>query len=82
MKAIEMLKKNPQRFPSWNLNEDADIFWSDISALEDHGFFDPWFQRINIRSAKRNYNRVGEIASYTYTTEFNGYPFELVILNE
>lgn len=77
-----MLKKSPIQFLVWNLNEDTNVFWSDITTLEDNGFLDPWGQRINVKSAKKQYNSVGDIIEYRLTTEYQDHPFELVILNE
>lgn len=87
MKSRELLNKFPMRFLVWNLNEDTGVFWSDLSVLEDNdlegrGLLDPWEQKINLRHAKRITNGGGDVIEYHLTAECQGYPVELVILNE
>jgi len=85
MKAREMLNKWPMAFLVWNLNEDTNVFWSDLTTLEDNGegvLMDPWRQRINLRSAKRQLNGGGDIIAYEVAGEFQGYPITLIIVNE
>jgi hypothetical protein len=82
MKAQELLIKHPPQFLVWNLNEDTGVLWTDLSLLEDNGFFDPWGQRINISTAKQIRNRLGDVTQYHVIAECQGYPVELVIVNE
>jgi hypothetical protein len=82
MKARELLNRHPMRFLVWNLNEDTNVFWSDISTLEDNGFFDPWGQIVNIKSAKKVRNRDGDVIEYQISSEFEGHPVEMTVVNE
>ena len=85
MKCRELLDKWPMQFLVWNLNEDTNVFWSDLSTLEDNNegiLLDPWAQRINLKTAKRITNSPGDTIEYQVSTEFQGYPIDLVILNE
>ena len=66
----------------WNLNEDTNVFWSDISTLEDNGFFDPWYQKIDLRMARKIRNSVNEIIEYHLVGDIQGYPIDIVIVNE
>jgi len=82
MKAREMLDKWPMQFLVWNLNEDTNIFWSDLTTLEDNGeglLLDPWRQRINLRSAKKQFNGGGDTIAYEVSSSFQGYPVELCV---
>ncbi len=82
MKSRELLNKYPMRFLVWNLNEDTGVFWSDLTTLEDNGFFDPWGRKLSLAGSRRNKNSVGDTISYTIESEFQGYPVEIVIMNE
>jgi len=82
MKASELLKKWPAKFLVWNLNEDTEVFWTDTQTLEENGFLDPWGQRISLQSARRVKDRWGDLREYRIESEFQGYPIELVIINE
>lgn len=85
MKSREMLDKWPMKFLVWNLNEDSGVFWTDLTTLEDNGegvLMDPWGQRISLRGAKRKLNGGGDTIEFHITSEFQGYPVELVVLNE
>ena len=70
------------QFLVWNLNEETGVFWADVSILEDNGFLDPWGQKINLSTAKKVRNRVGDITQHQLLTECEGYPVELVIMEE
>lgn len=82
MKTRQLLNKYPMTFLVWSLNEDTGIFWVDLTTLEDNGMLDPWGQRISLRGAKREYNRVNDVISYHLDSEIQGYPVELVVMNE
>jgi hypothetical protein len=82
MKAKDLLERYPQSFLVWNLNEDTGVFWTELTILEDNGFLDPWSQRITLRSAKRIPNSAGDTVEYRLTSDFQGYPVELSIINE
>ncbi len=82
MKIMELIRRYPIQFLIWNVNEDTEIFWSDISTLEDNGFYEPWHQRIDLRSAKRVLNSFGDIVEYRLWVEYQGLPVELVIMND
>ena len=80
-----MLDKWPMKFLVWNLNEDNDVFWSDLTTLEDNGegvLLDPWGQKINLVSAAKKKNAYGDTTEFHITGEFQGYPTSLIILNE
>jgi len=83
MKTRQLLNKHPMTFLVWSLNEDTGIFWVDLTTLEDNGMMDPWGQRISLRKARREYNRgTGDIVSYHLESEIQGWPVELVVMNE
>ncbi len=70
------------QFLVWNLNDDTGIFWSEMSILEDNGFLDPWGQKINLNTAKKIRNKVGEVVQHELFTECEGYPVSLIIMEE
>lgn len=70
------------QFLVWNLNEDTGIFWANLSDLDDNGCFDPWGQRINISTAKKIRDRAGETTQYHLIGECQGYPVDLIVMNE
>ena len=83
MKTKEMLQKWPARFLVWNLNEDTGILWTELTTLEDNGFFDPWGQKIALKGARRVTDRLsGDVVEYHIETEFQDYPVELIVTNE
>ena len=82
MKATELLKKYPQSFLVWNLNEDTGVFWTDLTTLEDNGFMDPWGQRFSLRSSKKVHNSAGDVIEFRTSADFQGHPVELSIINE
>lgn len=82
MKATDLLKKFPQSNLVWNLNEDTSVFWTEMTTMEDNGFADPWGQRFTLRGAKRISNSAGDTIEYRITSDFQGYPIELSIMNE
>lgn len=86
MKAREMLNKWPMLFLVWSLNEDTNVFYCDLSVLEENGdglLLDPWEQRLNLKSAKRLTNASGDtVLEYRIETEYQGRPVSLSIVNE
>ena len=82
MKATELLKRYPQSNIVWNLNEDTGVFWTELTIMEDNGFLDPWGQRFSLRGAKKVPNGAGDTIEYRVSSEFQGYPVELSIMNE
>jgi len=82
MKATDLLKKFPQSNLVWNLNEDTNVFWTDLTIMEDNGMLDPWGQRFTLRGAKKVPNAVGDTVEFRVSTEYQGYPVELSIMNE
>jgi hypothetical protein len=85
MKARELLNKWPMVFLVWNLNEDTNTFWSDMATLEENSdgtLLDPWGQRISLLSATKKRNAYNDITEFHITSEFQGYPTTLIILNE
>ena len=82
MKATQLLKKFPQTNLVWNLNEDTGVFWTELTIMEDNGFKDPWGQRFSLDSAKPIPNGAGDTIEFRITSDFQGYPFELSIVNE
>lgn len=81
MKLTDLVKRYPITNLVWNTNADTDIFWSEVSVLEDNGFYDPWGQRINLRSGKKVFDREGDVVEYRLWSDYQGIPFELVIAN-
>lgn len=86
MKATEMLKKWPMQFLVWDVNEDTNVFFAELSVLEENGegrLMDPWCQRLNLKSAKPVFNQSNDtVVGYRLFSEFQGYPIELSIINE
>ena len=82
MKAKELVTQYPPAFPVWEINEDTNIFWCDLSTLEDQGMKDPWGRKIRLNDGKKIKNSVQEITEYRLNTELEGYPVELVVVNE
>jgi hypothetical protein len=82
MKTRELLNKFPMTFLVWNLNEDTGVFWTDLTTLEDNEFRDPWGQRISLREARRQRNRVNDVVAFHIDSEFQGHPIELIVMNE
>ena len=81
MKIIDLIKRYPITNLVWNVNEDTEIFWSEISVLEDNGFTDPWGQRINLKSGTKVFDSEGDVVEYRLWSDYLGNPFELVIVN-
>ena len=81
MKLRDLIKRYPISNVIWNVNADTDIFWSEISVLEDNGFADPWGQRINLKSGREVFDREGDILEYRLWSDYQGVPFELVVVN-
>lgn len=81
-----MLNKWPMRFLVWDLNEDTNLFFAELSTLEENGegvLQDPWGQRLNLRHAKKIFNSAGDtVLEYRFSSEFQGYPIELSVINE
>ena len=75
------MKRYPISNLVWNANADTDIFWSEISVLEDNGFTDPWGQRINLKSGRKVFDREGDVVEYRLWSDYQGVPFELVVVN-
>lgn len=82
MKATDLLKKFPQSNLVWNLNEDTNVFWTELTVMEDNGFFDPWGQRFTIQGAKRIRNGADDTIEFRINSDYNGYPIELSVMNE
>lgn len=82
MKSTELLKKYPQSFLIWNLNEETSVFWTELSILEDNGLRDPWGQKITLRGAKRVSNSANDVVEFRIIADCQGYPVELSIINE
>jgi len=82
MKSRELLSKYPMTFLVWSLNEDTGVFWVNLTTLEDNGFFDPWGQRVILKTAQKVKNRWDEVTEFRIESEFQGYPIELVVINE
>lgn len=71
------------QFLVWNLNEETGVFWSDLTILDDNGGFDPWGRKFSPETdGKAIKNRYGEIVKYQIFTEIQGYPVEMLVLNE
>src|SRR4051812_26242612 len=72
MKATDIVKHFPIDYLVWNLNEDTNIFWTELSSLEDNGMFDPWGRKLALGEGRRKTNRHSQIEHYQFHLEFQG----------
>jgi len=82
MKSTELIKKYPVQYLIWNLNPETGVFWVNLETLEENGFMDPWNNRISLKGARRERDSGGDILAYHLDVEYQGYPIELIVINE
>jgi hypothetical protein len=82
MKPLELVKKYPPQFLIWNLNENTGIFWVNLETLEESGFLDPWAKKFNFDDGRAMRNNVNEITEWHFRTDIQGYPVDLIVVNE
>lgn len=82
MKSTELIQKYPVQFLIWNLNAETGVFWVNLETLEENGFMDPWNNRITLKDARRERNSGHDVVAYHLIIEHQGYPVELIVINE